>query len=170
MVKAIPQPSPQTINYTQLLPAKAKAVLDNAFANWAFKVGIPEYENNRSEFATSPLLRCFMNGDSLPDYAVHITTGKDSTTTEQFIVLLAERESYRPLSLLSRTTKDWDFDSYYSILYKAHYKFWLAPFADEGDQRTMFPTDCIGVLMRDKNYCEIFLLDNGKLKSFSPCD
>jgi hypothetical protein len=168
MVKAKPQPSPHAVDYS--LPAKAKAVLDNAFANWRFRTGIPEYENNRSEFTTSPLLSCFMNGDTLPDYAVHIITGRDSTPAEQFIVLLADGESYRLLTLLSRTAKDWDFDSYYSILYKAHYEFWLAPFADEGDPRTTFSTDCIGVLMRDKNYCEIFLLENGTLKSFSPCD
>ena len=170
MVKANPQPSPRTIDYEALVPTNAKAVLDSMFDKWSFRTGIVEYDSRDRQVPTSPFQECFVNNDTLPDYALHIIVSEDSTTTEQFLVLLAEGRSFRPITLESRTRDDPDFGFYYQVLYKAGFHFWVAPFEDGGDPRSSFPVDCIGVLMRVQNSCNIYLFDNGKFKVFSPCD
>lgn len=157
-----------------VLPENARRTIDRAYPSWSIRTGIIEYEppyaTSNSEFPAAPCQRCFLNQDTIPDFALHIMIGEDSAAVEHFIVLLSEGQSYSVAELRTLPSTAGQFGTFYFVIYKAGYEFGDAPFAEQGDPRRAFPTDCVGIMMHDKNYCDIFLFDKGKFKSFSPCE
>ncbi len=147
------------------LPLSAKAILDSAFSDWAFKSDLPEYRDQ-----SSPLIICDLNHDSVPDYALHVVVGKDSNHVQHFIALVSSSLSFQLYDLQTFTHGQWDYNLYYQEIFKRGIEFDRPPFESEGDNRKAFPTDCISISMHEKNSCTVYLFEHGAFKQFSPCD
>lgn len=95
---------PANLAMSQELPTAARTVLDGHFPNWELSVKrIPnpcaQYNPSDSTFLGSN--KCNLNGDSLPDFALAITTGKDSALVEYIVALIASDSTYQAFVLTS---------------------------------------------------------------------
>jgi hypothetical protein len=153
------------------LPPNARALVDKTFPGWT-------YQTRNSEgplSASQTLITCFLNEDSLPDYALHIVIPKDST--EHFIALLSQGHSF---SLYRLETHRGDAGIYWYYMFYTPRGDTITNFGFEDennlpeghkpDVRTVFPTDCITVVFTDKNACTSYIFERNRFRSFSSCD
>ena len=83
--------------YSQNLPNAAQLVLDRTFHGWQLRPNhVPNPCDMPKRLAPSfpTLIPCKLNSDSVTDFAVALTVGKDSAQTEYFVALVSRDDSY----------------------------------------------------------------------------
>jgi hypothetical protein len=161
-VKALPSVQ-KKIEYKDQLPSRIRGMVDKTFGQWKF----PEYHDD-CETDGPPFFKCNLNGDSLPDYALDITVGGDSSLHELFIAFVSNDSGYS-LFILDTVSRGWTGNCYLKIFH-AGMEFDGPPFYQEGDNRKSFDTDCVSQFMCSANGCTVFLYEKGRFRRFSPCD
>ncbi len=88
-----------SVSFCQELPGAAVSSLDARFGDWAllhfqFPKGVDSSECFISPHAGN-VLRCDLNGDSIPDYAVALETVHNSVWFEYFVGVVAREGSFQ---------------------------------------------------------------------------
>ena len=81
----------------QELPSKAHEALSARFKHWTFRpahLPSPCDAPDRQAILLSAVQKCDLNRDRTTDYAVAVTTGKDSEMVEYFLALVSRGDSY----------------------------------------------------------------------------
>lgn len=166
------------------LPSAASRALDGHFPHWrALRYSRQLYGDqiaavNKSE---EPLIECYLNRDTMPDYVMGIVVGKGTSLTVHFVAMVSQDDSFSVFVL----------ESYhnprpltgYLHLYAKNSEITNFGFDDEenvpktllhgwnGDEIVCrFDRDCPAIFQTDKNTCHTFIFEQGKFWSFQACD
>ena len=76
------------IDSQSILPAEAVKLLNNSIPGWSFQI----YPKEEQRMGLSPYIECFLNEDTLHDYALNLVVKKDSIA--YFVALLSNGNSF----------------------------------------------------------------------------
>lgn len=171
---------------SQELPRSARKAIDNRFAKWASR---PAHLTNpcdvpgRVPLLVSPVCRCNLNGDGIPDYAVALTTGRDSSDVEYFVALVSNKKRYDLFIIDSARSYQGAGERLFKVILAGDSTTCIEPepeiarngkLVDEG-QMIVFSTDALEVLPGcEATYkaveIDAYVMINGRLLSFSAAD
>ncbi len=160
------------------IPVKVKQLLDQHFSNWKLiQFSDTIYRNKARDIDENgrTFFTCFLNRDTIPDFALEVIVKKDTLITAYFLALVSNDTSYtlftlaaipnpKPLTL-------------YLYLYPKGTRITNCGFADEDNlpqnlskAQETFDTDCISLISTEHNMCRTFVYASDRFWEFEACD